>query len=380
MKRQSRYLVIMGSMVLGLVACDMKKQLTEMHDSTARLEDNTKKMGETTAEMNETTKKMAEITGAMKEITAGMSIVTSEMNGRTKKMSDVTGELYDAAKLGDSSIQRREALRELWRAHSSGRKIIEATKYFISFEYQLYSGMGQDESEEKKSHLIHQATLEFFKDVNEFLTSEVDAKPLDQAYEGTEENKEACLNAIAVALHQTNRKQDEYIIKNKLKEEDKLSMYKIIVSALTKKAAINKGEIQLNGIPEYEREVLIHESAAIKLLQARHNFMAAVVLSEISEIKKGKIVAGLMLLTKWNVESEKINLAQSEQYLKMINSALGVQNLLKQLGHTPKVNSMMSRMFRNAVWVDAKDNSNEVLAISLKSLKEIFAKFLETLG
>ncbi len=385
-------------LALSLSACDMKKQLTEMHDSTGEMNETTKKMNSTTEGMHSTMqgmekttegmdgkmKGMNETMGGMDKKMGDMNETMGGMNTIMQDMSEQTNELYDAAKLGDSSMQRRAALEALARATASGRKITEATKYFISFEYQLYSGIGQDKSEEKRKHLLYEATLEFFKDVTEFLTKEDVPQPLTQAEKGGDDNKEASFNALAVSLHKMNRKQEEYLKKNKLKEEDSLSMYKIILSALAKKKAINGGQSKLDEIDDYEREVLNNEEVAVKLIQARNNFTAAILLGGISDIQKGTVVlgqnakAGAMYIGKWDVNLEKINKVQSETAGKYIASILGAHKFLKEIGIEPVYNPTLLKILKNAQWAETK-NENESLAKARKDLQESYQKLMQIL-
>ncbi len=371
-------------LALSLSACDMKKQMSEMHDSTVEMNDTTKKMNSTTEGMHTTMQGMEKTTEGMDGKMKGMNETMGGMNAIMQDMSEQTNELYDAAKLGDSSMQRRAALEALGKATASGRKITEAVKYFISFEYQLYSGIGQDKSEEKRKHLMYEATLEFFKDVTEFLTKEDVPQPLTQAEKGGDENKEASFNALAVSLHKLNRKQEEYLQKNKLKEEDSLSMYKAIVSALAKKKAIDEGQLKLSELADYEREVLNNEEVAVKLIQARNNFTAAILLGGVSDIQKGNIIlgqnakAGAMFLAKWDVNLAKINKVQSETAVKYIAAILGTHKFLKEIGIEPVYNSTLVKILKNAQWAEVK-NESENLAKARKDLRDSYQKLLQIL-
>lgn len=390
MKTKSFNLFLVTAVMVTFSSCDMKQQLTEMHDSTGEMNDTTKKMNGTMENMDKTMKGMDGQMSGMNETMKGMDGQMKDMNGAmskmqevTKDMSEQTSELTDIAKIGDSSIQRRNAFEALWKATSTGRKITEAVKYLISFEYQLFSGIGQDKSEEKRARLIHEATQEFFKDINEILTKSEQPKPLAEAEKGTEENKESAFNAIAISLHKFNRKQEEYVNKFKLSKENILSMYGIISSTLKKKKDINEGLISRDELLDYEKEILINEEIAIRLLQARHNIVAVALLCELSEINKGTVVAGQnitagkMLLSNWDVAAAKINLVQTEEYLKHIQSIYNTQNLLKEIGVAPYKDSLLSRFFKNAQWVDAKEKESAALAKARKTLKDTFLKFKE---
>ena len=400
----SKNLLITTSILLALAlsACDMKKQLTEMHDSTGEMNETTKKMNATTEGMHTTMQGMEKTTvgmdGKMKGMNATMEIMNEKMEGMksiTQDMLEQTNELYDAAKLGDSSMQRRAALEALGKATATGRKVTEAVKYFISFEYQLFSGFGQDQSDDKRKHLLYEATLEFFKDITEFTTKETVPQPLAQAAKGGDDNKEASFNALAVSLHKMNRKQEEYIKKNNLKEEDSLSMYKVILSALAKKKAIDEGQLKLSELADYEREVLNNEEVAIKLIQARSNITAAIVLNgvsdiqkdipgngpiasllkELSDVAKGVLKGAEMRFKKWDVPVAKINAVQSETAIKYIASILATHKYLKEIGVQPIYNQTLVEILKRAQWVEVKDE-NANLAKAHKDLQDAYQKLL----
>src|SRR3990167_6840613 len=98
MKTTNKNLLLLLSLSTLLGACEVKKNLNEMHGATV--------------EMNETTKTMNKN--------------TDEMNTRTTELKTATGELYDALRQGDSLAARRAALDNLVKIKDPARKLSEA--------------------------------------------------------------------------------------------------------------------------------------------------------------------------------------------------------------------------------------------------------------
>ncbi len=400
MKSREKIILIAGTMMLGLAACDMKKQLTEMHDSTGRLEQNTKKMGETTENMDKTT-------ASMYDTTTVMAKTTSSMHGTTQGMSAVTNELVDLARMNDSSSQRRDALHAIKTADSLGMKVEEGAKYFSSFEFQLFNGLGQDSTKEKRTELQYLAVAEFFKALKEFDTGADYTKALAQAKSGDEANKDASFNAIAATLHVINRKQNEYLKSNTLKDTEKVSMLSMITSSLEKKEAINKGEIRPEEISEYTKEVLANERLALRLIQARVTAFSTIAFGEVSLIQgwplvqkaaatnldsnsiTGRIAKGAgQLLSKvspslnttpqWELKVEKFNVVQLQLFVKLMNQVLEGQQFLTKLGVVPHKDESLKTVLNNVVYVEAKDQVTGPLLEARQKFKETLNQFLPT--
>lgn len=368
-RNQNRRLMFAFALTIlwGMTACQQQKQLDEMHDSTVEMNKTTKELRDTTVEMKQKTEKLQENTGEMKTVTTGMSDkitemgqTTKEMAGTTKEMqattqelNQVTGELYDASRQGAALEIRRKSLEMLYSAESNGKKIAEAGKYFMSFEFQLWTGFGQDETAEKRDQLLTDAASEFFKDLKEFTVEKAPwfnpfAKPNGKGNIHDRVNKEASFNAIAAAMHRVNRKQEEMHAKNP--NVKVLSMYDVILESLRLEKDLNEGRMNSASLKGYQREVLNNKDVAINLLQARHNFIGTIFLNEVlpqegvgASVRNG-LNYYLHFGKKWTLDltQSKYNLPKLQQLAQYLMGLLNTRQALRDLGVEPQVDSTLA--------------------------------------
>lgn len=268
------HLVLVGIFSLALLpACSEIKKIDEMKDNTSQ--------------MNETTKTLLEKTGEMKDKLGEMSKTTEELD---TKMEDLLGvakedlaermrnvetnmaELFDSMRQGDGSALRRNAFDSLQRARSLQARVAEAGLYMMSFEFQVMGRVGMDADPAQRDRLYQQGVLEFFLKLDDIAPA--GGKVWPQAQPDVEdlqsdENRASAFNAMAFALHKTNRKQlpDPYYGRP-------MSMYDLIINALLLKPEIDNGRIKLPAGPHYVKEVLARPARVRQLLQTRYNMFA----------------------------------------------------------------------------------------------------------
>lgn len=310
--KQNKTLLLLLSLTALLGACEVKKNLDEMHDSTI--------------EMNRTTKNMSD---------------------STTSLQTATNELYDALRQGDSLAARRSALDNLLKATDPARKLSEAAKYFMAFEFQLWSDQGNDKGLEKREQLATLAALEFFKDVQQFIPGGTrDPKPFAGQILATEKsNLVNSFNALSAVLHYLNPKQETYL--RQKKEMIPLSMNKMIEESLLAKPKIESGEKHLSEYPGYVAEVLANESTAIYLLEARYNYLSALFLGRSTNIANDMFLSAQMIATKWTLDLSNFNFAQVEELDKFLTGALKTKKLLTQIGVKPRTDTLLVHMFQN---------------------------------
>jgi len=338
---------------LALMSCEMKKQLGEMHDSTQRLEANTQRMGDTTEKMQKTTQTMSETTQKMSGTTEEMNERTAQLYESTLKMLDKTtaisgasSELYDAIKQGDTLNLRRQALATMLAAESNGRKISEAVKYVLSFEFQVFSGQGQDVEPSKREHLMVDALAEFYKDLKEYAPVSNDIDPLAQASSGSEANKKAVFNAVAAVLHKANRKQEEFLRANP--KYEKVTFLSMIENGLKKAKALKEGAVAFSQLSESEKEVISNEKISYLLLQARHNFIAAILLSESSSVQRGLLTVLKMMTLGWDLKLSDFNQVQMTNFVSYIQAIQTTRTFLKSQGQVLVLDFKLMRLLKMA--------------------------------
>lgn len=315
---------------LPFLGCDTSKKLTTMHDSTVRMDRTTQDMNQSTKKMGTTMDGMNETMGGMNasvvEMTKTTDALSAKMENLSKKMDEmsqqtgdlqtVNAELYQVAKHGSSMELRRNSLKALRESKQLSKKIAEAMKYFMAFEYQIWMNHGEDNLEKRES-LQFDATLEFFAEVAEFVTdSSLSVNPVSVS------DKEENLSfvALGVALEAIDQRQVNYLKKNKdLKPVTMLSM---IESAL-----------QMSGtdLPAWAREIKNNELLALRLLNGRMNGYTLMFLGRAGGLQYsvGRQFTTVLLHKNIKLNLDSLNNATLSEYTRYLNEATRTRTLLK---------------------------------------------------
>ena len=328
-----------------MTGCSELNKLGDMHDSTVSMEKTTKQMSTTTTQM--------------KDRTDSLEIQTSEM----KKMTD---ELYNALRQGTAVQLRRDAYESILKAPTCFKKISEASKYFMSFELQLWNEVGQDKGLPQREILAQQAAQEFFLEIEELAPRDGSVDPTqagDAENINSEANRSASFNALAVSMHMTNRKQDNVLNQNNSLK--KVSMYTLMEDALL----LPKNQVQSDGAA---REILAHEARAIQLLQARYNSFQMIFIDAVSGIGDKSIKdKAKMALLGWDLELSKLNPTKADYLVKdILVHARSAKNLLLKLGVQPQLNSTVTRLL-GKMNLQPDANQAKVLSQSQQQLLEL---------
>lgn len=282
----------------------------------------------------------------------------NDMSDNTKNMQEkmdqlpvltkASCELYDALRQGDTLTSRRNAVVNLLNSRQMARKISESGKYFMAFEFQLWSDSCQDESNLKLDYLKDSAAREFLREAQEFVADgDLSPDPAAQA-DGdmySTGNLKASFNALAATLHMLNPKQ-EY--RSKKEEQFKsYTMLDLLQDGLAAKVDLQSGRISADELPLQLREVLLQEKYAVALLQARYNIAVAIVLDGISNINGGFFSQTKMFLSPWSVDMNKANIAQLIEFQSYVKGAIEVRDFLRMHGYQPQLNSKFKQVLRN---------------------------------
>ena len=291
----------------------------------------------------------------------GMYDSTQHLAKSTDDLSNKQAELYDALRQGNALQARHDILNTLLASQDSGRKISEAAKYFSAFDFQLWSNLGLD-TPQRRIDLETVAAREFMRDVQEFIKpGQTEPSPLAQGdptkKTAAEANRQASLNALSVAMHLTNPKQDELVSAHP--EFKAVTMYLMIQESLRAKPSIDCGAKKLDQFPGYVREILTFENVARLLVQTRFNFLGAMLLANTSTIREGdhtklwlpywaNFEAGKMRFMSWNMDIANQGVAALEEDGLFMTGALKVAAFMKEVGMIPKLNSNLHGILAHA--------------------------------
>ena len=324
---------------LGLVACSETRQLHEMHD--------------TTEEMNQTTKKILDATNQMQDTTSGVGKTSEAMNNTLNEMDD-------SARQGTSQVMHWDAMKEMRASKSGPEKAITAGVYFDSFEFQLWSGQGQDATLEKRVRLMNDAAEEFFLRIREFVpdkTAAIDPFAESKASKDDSLNSESSFNAMALAMDEVNRKQDEMIKMHPGVVQ--VSMYGMIAESLKLQKAVDAGTVPLDTLAPYQLTIQSSRDYAVRLLQARHNvYIAAILSEEVSRKGFGAMVAAAtnrflvghfaFKPASWPLNVGAFSLARLQTYSIYLNKVLATRQLLRDIGETVQVDPAIQGFIEGA--------------------------------
>ncbi len=370
---------------IALSACDVRNELKDMHKSTGNMEKNTEKMVEITDRMEKMTGNMGGDVKVMKNETGEVNGSVTEFNGKLDKLQDVidsmetrvgTGieEVYDGLRQGDSSNLRRLALQGVLKARAHEKKLLEAAQYLAGYEFYFWRAFGMDKDLKRRDELVFGATQQFFKDIYEFYNYKAAVFPLADPDLGDSFNREASFNAIAAALHMDNPKQKENIklmAAQGIKVEE-LTFLKLIKTGLSMKPDIESGKLKLDEIPLQYKEVLINEEVAIKLLQARWNFLSVAALDKSFHFKQAGVFkyvrSAWNLATTWKLDFSKLNTIQIADLHFYLKEAKSAREFLNSIGVQTKPDFLLVAFIKRMKPVGLDQLSEESLAKAQESL------------
>jgi uncharacterized phage infection (PIP) family protein YhgE len=392
---------------------EMNKTTKDMSENTAQMNKTTAKMADSTTHMDKTTQKMANNTSEMKNTTRQLSKSTNiviksvkDTNAKMDQMSEqlgasnakidklvaqtgeanqnmkvmqtkmgetntkldtmqaaadeiqlVSSEMLDASRQAISLQMRREALKKLLTPVEGASfdvllssRLSEAGKYFMAFEYQLWSDIGEDREPGKRLELAALAAREFMRDVQQFMNSPNQTEPPDA---DSDQITDQALNSLSAALSEINSKQSHQVKLSNAgtaKDEDKiqaLNMYEMIKTALFASKEIRLGLKKIEDYPSYVEEILKFENIALLLMRTRNNFLGALTLAKISNVTDGAATKLMLYYMDWHPDFAKSNLVQLKEIRKYIKGASAAKKILSDLGTSTGEISSMITVYRN---------------------------------
>lgn len=350
-------------MVAVTVSCSEKKQLTEMHDATVSMDNRTEVLNQKTNLLKEDSHRLMEL----------------------------SAELYDALRQGDAVKIRHSSWEAAIKADRLEEKLVQSALYFMSFEFQLWNSLGQDESLEKRERLLQQATMEFLLKVEGLSPRGDEINPLatplrfDIGNFGEvfgDMNRTATFNAMSAVLHRMNRKQTENLVRLNM-EQYSVNMLDLIEKSLLMKQQIEKENLMNSVVPDYVKEVLAHENTAIQLLQTRVSFLATMWMMKASELQnKGMLqqIRGVyfdnLLKKEWSFDISKMNAVQLHYYrTEVLEQALRTKLFLNKLGIEAVKNKQIQSMYARMKII----NVSKTESIPLKQEQQLFLRSMKQL-
>lgn len=346
----------------------------------------------------------------MANTTQGMATTTSELKEGTKRVEGISEDLrYISEQLKLLSIQglgsesRDKNFERVQACESLSCKLLHATKYQESFDFQLWNMTSDSkilESELMDLYGKH-AMLEFTLKMPEVLPEAPDKYELNGL---SKDKKMENFYAFAATVHKVNMFQDIFRSSMNLKE---ITMLDFIEKALDTERAVNAGEIDVEELAKTDKasyESLKSAGQLKYLLQIRYKFLPLVALARISHVNSGLRSKVRMLLKDWapdfsdsltnqfNVEeldkasakkeakpdrnfdiAKNLNAVQIYYAWQILDFAKQTGEILKRNGITPTLDKKSYMIFSHLKinLADLKDINGDTIEVSEAKMKLI---------
>ena len=322
---------------LAISGCGVQHKLDDMHDATLDLREHTIKLG----------------------------TVTQDLKG-------LTAETYDTIKQA-SVAERRNAFKGVVDARDPVSKLSEAVTYFMAFDMQLWSGLGED-NEERRLISESLAVQEFLRNVQSLIKpGQVNALPLAGwtigFWQEDEINRQASLNAMSVAMFKNHPKQE--LMLRTHPEMKLVTMYSLIQDALRANVLIERGEKKITDYPDYVKQVLLFEPVARLLVQARYNYFGAMFLGQATPIRNGDLsqisphlslphwlnwTAAKYRYGTWSLDLETFNESTISEFGDFLFGGMRAYTFMGSIGMVPKLDNELAHLLKNMV-IDPKSKA-----------------------
>lgn len=313
----------------------------------------------------------------MHNATMEMNSTTSDLADVSSQMNKMMAEVYDSGRQGASLDLRNKLFDFAVRAPKIEEKATNAGLYFLAFEFQLWSNIGQDNRAGERERLMKDAVEEFFCHLLS-LTHWAEIDPFagkNPLAFGETENERANFNAFALTLEKNNRKQDITTTDNGL---DTISMRNLIENALLAGQKIKAGEARIADFPAYVDIVLQHEEIAIRLLKARHQMLGLAVLTQLTPIARNNWEGFKYKIwgKSWKIDLNQLNSSALRLAAFRLKEANRARDFLAGLGEKAELDSAIAAIYANAAVANAPAAKAGEAPSEAESLKAEFTSEL----
>lgn len=280
---------------------------------------------------------------------------SKEMNGKMDKMIDKSDVLVDRTSnlfadarkdLGFERVTTR--YEDIVNAKGDSTKLLYATALATSYEFQQWTGTKSD-TPELKERLNAKAMRDLLPRFESLIDHHYSPDTHFGPFPTLPDNDWKSLASLAVVLGEIDQDQQIAAARAGIQTE---SLYSLIVKGLQYK----KKSLYSTDIPAYAREVLAWEQEAVLLLQMRHNYFVAMVMSRFSDFCTGKMTGGKWSeLTSWldvKALGRPLDLKYASNIVKIQDQAVlwlqmaqETQRVLKMLGYPLQFNRGIMDIF-----------------------------------
>jgi hypothetical protein len=291
------------------------------------MKSNTDDMKTTTQQMNEElTKTRAEI-GDLRKDTQGQLVDTKTAIKNT----------YADLRQKEAVTMRIDALAGIENNRKLEGKLASAGIYCMAFEFQLWKSNLSD-TPDYRDQLFRDAMEEFFLTLAKFMPN-----PNGKIDPTSSDSQMQNLMAIAATIDRVNT---NALNLAKASKEKPTSILSLIEDTLRKASKVESGEIRHSELKPYEQQILVNQSAAVALLQARANFLPVMLLARISDVQRRSLPIKAWM-TFYGSKAKFDNLEAIQQGLEFITAANEEIRFLQEIGAPARINSKLKAFYNN---------------------------------
>jgi hypothetical protein len=408
---------VLASTILTLAGCQQARDMNEMKATTNEMRDITRDMRDETHQMNQTTGKMNKATNSMNDSMQLKEMIrnTSEMNKTTQTMN---GSLLDMKSSMDVMRTNTEALASkmdhlgkitevnLTETNSRMRtmsghmesmdstttglcqsrnpqaadmrlkgfdglrketqietKAADAMLFEMGMEFHMW-GLCANDTLATRDDMFRIALEEFFAKLKAVTSSHASARALAPSYVAPNSDSllDADFDAVAYALTAVHDIQKNTLAKmNAGKPENQKVQIATLQSLIIDAYLANKSGQSLK---PWQKMVIANNGLALRVLQARHNFLIAGVIGKLKDqAVKGvgnnialgfnKLMGGLAG-TAWSADVSALQPAELDNLTSFIQQSIETRQKLVSIGVKPVLDSELAPFIHNLTVTDDK--------------------------
>lgn len=359
-----------------------------------------------TLDMGDTTKAMAKTTDSLKAGTDRVELISQDLRYISEQLK-----VFSVAGIGSELRDLNYA--RIKNAESMSEKLLHATKYMESFDFQMWNVSTDPKIQD--STLID---LYAKHGVQEFALKLSATLPEGTKIENTALSKDPKMEnfyALVATMHKVNMFQ-EVLDQDDSREER--TMFNYVVEGLRNRKTLEDGSVLVGDIKTEDKsvyEALKAEGLFESALQIRYKFLPLVALAKISHVDNGFLSQVKMLLGKWspdfstydpnfvepvkyveifgiklwkkkskdelNFDSVKhLNAAQIDYATTILDYALQTRDIIKELKlkPAPRLDKNASKIFKN-LQINMDSLKGEISVEKMKSVNAFNEKLTELL-
>jgi len=364
----------------------MLEQMNEMNSLMKNLIQNTSDMNKTTQTMNGS---LLSMKGAMDVMRANTEALASKMdhlarvtevnlgetNTRMKSMSthmesmDSTTTGLCQGRNAQAADMRLKGFDGLRKETAIETQVADAMLYMMGMEYQMW-GLCSTDTTQTREDMFKIGLEEFFAKLKAVTSSRASARALAPSYitPNSDSVLDADFDAVSYALSAVHDVQRQTLAKlNAAKPANQKVQIESLQSLIVEAYRANKAGQALKA---WQKVVIANNPLALRVLQARHNFLVAGVIGKLKdEAVKGvgnnlalgfnKLMGGLVG-TSWNADINSFQAAQLDNLTGLLQQALETRQMLASIGVKPALDAELAPFVHNLKIADDKRGSAEI--------------------